>query len=236
MGETKKPTIRASKIQICVAAILVILAGVLPSMCRYIEYRHGLSGSVPGTSLLVILIYILLFCLLGTLSFVVGIFHIYRDPRPFSKSFVAVILVLIPIIIAYISLKFFPTGNAEDFLNGFSKWVVANVDLDELEKWRPNVPEQYWETHYRYDFPKAIPSFAVIFKPKFISFSEYISDPDVKSIKFGWGGGMSEWGFVITEPSEETSKPGEINIIKIHESLIEIRRTVRPGVYVYEVG
>jgi len=235
MSETKKSSIKASKIQICVAAIFIILALVLPSISRYIEYRHGLAGSVPGTSLLVILIYIALICLLGTLSFVVGIFHIYRDPRSFRKSFIAVILVLIPTIIAYISLRFFTTGSAKYFLKGFSKWVVANVDLDELEKWRSNVPEQYWGQHYRYDFPKVIPTFAVIFKPKFIRFSENIYY-DIRSIEFGWGGGMSEWGFVITEPSEETSKHGEINIIQIHESLIEIRRTIRPGIYVYLVG
>ena len=235
MSERKKSPIRASKIQICVAAILLILAGVLPSMCRYIEYRHGLAGSVPGSSFFVFVIFFLLICLLGTLSFVVGIFHIYRDPRSFRKSFVAVILVLIPIIIAVIVPIFSRTKGAEYFLNGFSKWVVANVDLDELEKWRSNVPEQYWGQHYRYDFPKVIPSFAVIFKPKFIRFSENIYY-DIRSIEFGWGGGMSEWGFVITEPSEETSKHGEINIIQIHESLIEIRRTIRPGIYVYLVG
>ncbi len=212
MSERKKSTTRVSKIQICVAAILIILALAMPLFSRYSEYRHGLSGSVPGTSVrYLILFYFPLICLLGTLSFVVGIFHIYRGPRSFRKSFVAVILVFIPTIIAVIVPIFSITNSAEYFLNGFSKWVVANVDLDELEKWRPNVPQKYLEIRYRYDFPEDLPTFATVFKPKFITVSEDIYD--IRSIRFGWGGGMSEWGFVITEPSEETSKPGEINII-----------------------
>ena len=237
MSEGKKPTIKVSKIQICVTAILLILAVAMPILSRYSEYRHGLSGSVPGTSVwLLILLYYPLIGLLGISSLVAGLIHKYRDPWSFRKIFVVVILVLIPTIIAFIGPTFSITNSSEYFLNGFSKWVVANVDLDELEKWRPKVPEKYWGQRYRYDFPEELPPFVTVFKPKFISFSANISDTDDRFMSFSWGGGLSAWGFVITEPSEETSKPGEINIIHITESYVEIRRTVRPGIYVFESG
>jgi hypothetical protein len=237
MSEIKKSTTRVSKIQICVAAVLIILALAMPFYSRYTEYRNGLSGEGPGSWVFLLILFCFpLIGLLAILSLVAGLIHIYRDPRSFRKSFVAVILVLIPTIFVYISLIFFTTPTVEYYLNGYSKWVVANIDLDELEKWLPNVPERYWGASYRFDFPKDLPRFVTIFEPKFISFSANISDTDDRFMSFSWGGGLSAWGFVITEPSEETSKPGEINKYHITESYVEIRRTVRPGIYVFVSG
>ncbi len=234
MNETTKSKISVSIIQICIAVILIIMAISMPRYSRYIEYRNGLSGEGPGTSVLLLLLYLPLIGFLGLSSIVAGLIHIFRQPRSTGKGIIAVILVLVPTIIAGISSGSSATGRTDYFLDGFSKWVVVNVDLDKFEKWHPNVADKFWGEFYRYDFPEELPEFATSFKPKFIVFSKASDDTNDRSIRFSWGGGLSEWGFVITEPSEKASKPGEITVIQTSESMVEVRRNIRPGIYVFE--
>ena len=93
MSERKKSPIRSSKIQICVAAILIILAVAMPIYSRYLEYRNGLSGEGPGGSVFLTLCFVFpLTYLLAILSLIAGIIHICRHPRSFRKGIVAVII------------------------------------------------------------------------------------------------------------------------------------------------
>jgi hypothetical protein len=122
------------------------------------------------------------------------------------------------------------------FLQGSKKWVEHEVDTIAIQNWLSTADGKYWDQHQTYDiregFPAQFPTCLVSFNPKFIWFQH--SDLDgLKTIRFGWGGGLSSWGFVVGEPG---LKIPEREKAQISNSYIEYRRIVKPGVYVFNGG
>jgi len=70
------------------------------------------------------------------------------------------------------------------------------------------------------------------FQPKYIFFNNQESERG-KCIEFGWGGGLSYWGIVIGSPSIEVQQDG---VTKRSKSYKEFRRSIKPGVYIFEGG
>lgn len=119
-------------------------------------------------------------------------------------------------------------------LMGNEKWVRRNVDVDAIQTW---LLSKEVDPHLEkcYDFanpPDDLPHFVTDFGPKYIVFSGYRSEEE-RSVTFEWGGGLEHWGFVVGLPTMKAKQKGRIQ----HGGhVVEYRRPIKPGVYVYDGG
>lgn len=164
----------------------------------------------------------------------IRIVYYFRPDKKFGKN-ILILFFSISIFIASWILPFFifPPG-AVYFLKGFEKWVHKNVDIDAVQTWiLTEEANKYLDQRYdKGNFPDDFPEFIKNVEPLFIGFSGNDSEKG-KCIEFWWGNTFSDWGIVIGSPEMKIQQSG---VIKHSKSYYEFRRSIRPGIYIFEAG
>ena len=120
------------------------------------------------------------------------------------------------------------------FLKGFEQWVLQETDINAIQTWLANEGAKHAGKQYnvRDGLSAKLPTCLVVLNPKIISFKNSASR-NGPSVEITWYFFMDDYGLIIGPPEMETPKKGRI---KIHESLYEFRRPVKPGAYVFIRG
>lgn len=120
------------------------------------------------------------------------------------------------------------------FLKGCEEWIDRNVDVDAIQTWlmSDEADAHMGQHHLSGNLRDNLPHFVTDFDPKYIVFYGRESDEE-RSLKFEWGGALNHWGFVVGLPTMKASQKGRF---RRGGSVVEYRRPIKPGVYVYNAG
>ena len=123
---------------------------------------------------------------------------------------------------------------AVHFLKKYEKWVKKNVEIDKIQEWLiSGEADKYMNERYIDNFPDDLPEFMTSSNPRYIFFNDQESDRE-KSIEILYGGSaLDHHGIVIGLPTSDTQQDG---VIKESESYWEYRRSIKPGIYIYDGG
>jgi hypothetical protein len=220
------------KVEAVLLGLFAVLAIGGPLCAGYAEFLGGTKNSDGDGFGVFVGVYFLL--VLTSLVFIASaIVRFFRSPRTLRHILLQIVFLIAPPAFLVGGFLATPPG-ASAFLRGFERWVLQEVDTDAIQKWLATEGRDFAGRQYdiRHGFPEELPDFLVRFKPKFISFRNYISEGG-PCVEFGWGGGLASWGLIVGLPAMPTPKEGAINLT---ESETEFRHPVKPGVYVVERG
>jgi hypothetical protein len=145
---------------------------------------------------------------------------------------------IIGMLVGFICPIFEP--GAMTFLRGFERWTERNVDTIAIQRWMADANDNYWDSRHWYGksypakevIPEEFPDFLKDFNPQYLWLERSELD-GTKIIRFEWGGALGHWGIVIGDPS---MKMPELTEESYSKSVVEFRRILKPGVYVYGRG
>jgi len=194
-------------------------------------YRNGLRNLFSFSFIFLIFIYEPL--KIAVVVFAVVRFCIVKHAKKLNKYFITAILSILMFIGSWI-LPFhcLPPG-AVFFLKGYEKWVSKNVDINAIQTWLlSGEADKYTGEQYSPNYPDDFPDFMTNFNPNIIIFHGEESEKG-KGVEFQTGLGLAYWGILVGSPATKTKQEG---VIKHSESDYEYRRSIQPGVYIFDRG
>lgn len=216
------------------AVVFTILSLVLLDTSSYIDgIRGGYSFSIYAV--MVIPVYLILM-LLPLVQAIVGVCSSFWRIRAISRESIMSVVVLGIVVAAPFAAFFVSLPRADMFLQGYKRWAQKHVDIDVIQDWIAKAPDCYWNEPETYNSregkPDGFPQCLKDCEFQYVFFEQ--SDIDgSKVVRLEWGGGMAHWGIVVG-PSQ--MKMPDKREYEISESCVEIRKTVKPGAYVYDKG
>ena len=221
-------TLNKYKYDILILASILAISFLAHIHSYFSFYNSGVKSSAPfifWPSLFIyapITIVILLIAL-------IRIFFYIKYPM---KLLISIITVFFAILIL-IGNGVIAQPSAVYFLKGYEKWVKKNVEIDKIQEWLVSgEADKYMPNSYLDNFPDDLPDFMENFDRQHILFNEQKSGRG-KSIEFIWGSAFGHWGIVIGMPTSDIQQDG---VIKESESYYEYRRSIKPGIYIYDGG
>lgn len=196
-----------------------------------LSYRGGLRN-FPSWGFMLIFLYEPLKISVVLLAFIRVFLHLKPDKELKKYIITALLSVLIFIGSWILSFTCHPPG-AVFFLKGYEKWVYKNVDVNAIQTWLlSGEADKYMGEQYSPNYPDDFPDFMTNFNPKITIFHGEESEKG-KGIEFQTGLGLAYWGIVVGSPATKTKQEG---VIKHSESDYEYRRSIQPGVYIFDRG
>jgi len=218
------------KLEILILTTIPVISIIEWTHIDILSYRGGLRN-FPSWGFILLIIYEPL--KIAVVVFAVVRFCIVKHVKRLKKYFTTAILSILIFIGSWI-LPFIclPPG-AVFFLKGYEKWVSKNVDIKAIQIWLlSGEADKYIGQIYAGNFPDDLPDFMTNFNPKSMEFHGEESEKG-KCIEFESGGGLAHWGIVVGSPTMKTKQEG---VIKHSESDYEYRRSIQPGVYIFDRG
>lgn len=221
------------KYDILICALIVIIS-IIENVHLYFDpYWGGLKNSSGFGPFLMILFYEpLKICII--LCAILRIFYYFKSKQKLGSYIITILFTIIVFIGSWMLPFTIGQPGAVRFLNGYEKWVKKNVETDKIQEWLVSgEADRYMNEIYTYDFPDDLPDFMKNFNRQYIYFDGHESERG-KSIVFEWGSALvGHWGIVISLPTNNTQQDG---VIKESESYYEYRRSIKPGIYIFDGG
>ena len=219
------------KLDILILTIISVISIIEELHIDILSYRGGLRN-FPSWGFMLIFLYeplksaVVLFA-------IIRIFLHLKSVKEHKKYITTALLTILIFIGSWI-LPFhcLPPG-AVFFLKGYEKWVSKNVDINAIQTWLlSGEADKYIGEQYSPNYPDDFPDFMTNFNPNIIIFHGEESEKG-KGIEFQTGLGLAYWGIVVGSPATKTKQEG---VIKHSESDYEYKRSIQPGVYIFDRG
>lgn len=221
------------KLDILILTIMIIISIIECVHISILDYRAGLSNTHS-----ISFIYVFYYEPLKIVAVLIAIVRIFLNLKHSKELRKCITTALLSILIFFGSfiLPFtcLPPG-AVIYLKGFEKWVSKNVDINSIQTWiLSEEADKYLGQRYENgNYPTELPDFITNFDPLFINFHGQESEKG-RCIEFIWGSGISGLkGIVVGSPEMKTMQKG---VIKHSDSYYEFRRSIKPGVYIFNAG
>ena len=207
---------------------VVAIGGLL--CAEYLEFLGGTKNS-HGDGFRILMLVGPLAAFWGLAFTIWAVIRIPRSPRTFRHILLRIAFVAAPSVIlvgGFISLKTI-TGPSP-FLRGFERWVLREVDIGAIQQWLATEGPKYAGKGAR--SRDELPDFLVRFKPSYIRFRD-VPSVGGPCVEFEWGGPPGRWALIVGPP--DMPMPEE-DPPDLGPSEVEIRRPIKPGVYIRERG
>jgi hypothetical protein len=223
----------AYKSSLVLSAAVIVFTAVEHVHLYMTEYSDGLPNDLSLWPFVLFFIYELpkLLLLIGAgLVLLVSLccvkFHL-------NKNKIGIIL-FVCAVTTFLGYWFVRPPGAVIYLQGLKKWVEREIDTNAIQKWLLTADAKYRDkglmiSYKRNEFPEELPDYLVGFDPEFIWFEDSELDGS-RTIRFGWGGSVSIWGFVVGEPGMKMPERGKVDM---YGGDVEFISIVKPGVYVF---
>ena len=218
------------KLEILILTTIPVISIIEWTHIDILSYRGGLRN-FPSWGFILLIIYEPLKIAVVLLTFFRFLYvkYVKKLKKYFTTAILSILIFIGSWILPFICL---PPG-AVFFLKGYEKWVSKNVDIKAIQTWLlSGEADKYIGQIYAGNFPDDLPDFMTNFNPKSMEFHGEESEKG-KCIEFESGGGLAHWGIVVGSPTMKTKQEG---VIKHSESDYEYRRSIQPGVYIFDRG
>jgi hypothetical protein len=217
------------KVDIVLPMMILVLSIVELGSAYILAYRQGLTNwFLP--------VFLAPCCFLEPLKIAILIFVVARiaHPKQGRKRKEYIFAALLPVLIFAGSWALaLSVPPLELFLKGSEEWVRRNVDVDGIQTWLVSEEaERYFGQAYGKGSLDHLPRLVTHFEPKHVAFHGDDHE-NGRCVAFQWGGALNRWGFVVGLPTMKARQKGRF---QRGGSVVEYRRQIRPGVYVYDAG
>ena len=217
-------------ILICVILITISIIGKLHT--DYTFYRSGLKNTLSLDSMFIAIFYEFLKISIVIFS-IVRISFGLKNKQKLRRYCITALISFLILVGSWILFFSFGQPGAVHFLRGYEKWVKNNVEIDKIQKWLiSGEADKYIDEGYLNEFPDKSPDFITSFKCNSITFHNPDSKTD-KYIEFDCSKALSYIGIVIGLPTMKMQQNG---VIKESKSYYEYRRSIKPGIFVFDAG
>jgi len=218
----------AYKLEAVLLGLFAVLAIGGPLCIRYVDFLDGTKNST-GDSFLVFVGVFFLLALTSLVFIASAIVRFFRPPRTLRHILLRIaFLIAPPALLVGGLLATTPTAPA--FLRGFERWVLREVDTDAVQQWLVTEGPKYVGKVVR--SRDELPDSLTRFKTANIRFRDVPSGGG-PCVELQWGGPPRHWGLVVGPPDMPMAgkDPPDLG-----SSEVEVRRPIKPGVYVFERG
>jgi len=213
------------------AVILLVCGG------SYLTYRAeylGGASNEPNQGMILFFPFLVPMLLATFIAFICYLARLFPSPPTLGHWLVRLVFLLFPPTVLFGSFAL-TTPLADVFLKGFEQWVTREADIDAIQEWLASDGHRFAGQTFHLepytDAPEDLPPCLTALRPSALSFSDGEAEGEM-SVKLWWPCGFGEtYGLIIGPPTMHTRETGTI---EVREDRNELRRPIRPGVYVCE--